>query len=102
MSNREVLAEIARLEGELLRIQRELVELRSRVGAPPRTKTRAFSAPPPPDRVPSEPPNSGDRLAPLGLSAPPPPAETTTRKNPPSDPAAGRYGIVGERPRRRG
>lgn len=50
MSNEEVLAQIARLESELLRIQSELLELRARVvnpAGPPRTgpqrRTRAFT-----------------------------------------------------------
>lgn len=49
MSNEEILAQIARLEGELLRIQSELLELRAQVGSPvtprtgPQRRTRAFT-----------------------------------------------------------
>lgn len=124
MSNERVLREIARLEGELLRIQRELDTLRKSVGAPSTRRTQAFSQvdkdavtrempasqPPPQPSVPVKsdvvPTSKSDRRMETGprtgLSDYPSanaPVPSRPRSNPAPD--AGRYEFVGEGKTRR-
>ncbi|MGZ3454127.1 MAG: hypothetical protein ACXVEF_31265 [Polyangiales bacterium] len=108
MADQAVLAEIARLEGELTRIRTELEALKRKVEGPVRRHTKAFTsrppapesmrvpdAPPPPSSVPAPSPSvpassqtvptSSRRRAPatnVGLSDFPPPPATQPNATP--------------------
>jgi hypothetical protein len=129
MADQAVLAEIARLEGELTRIRGELDALKRKVEGPVRRHTKAFTSRPPaldamhspesappstmPQPSPSVPvksetvPTSTARrhaqAANVGLSDFPPPTQTPSRRGAAGNPDAGRYEYVGEgstRPRK--
>ncbi|MBI2392134.1 MAG: hypothetical protein HYV09_21260 [Deltaproteobacteria bacterium] len=114
IDNAQVLAEIARLHGELQRIQHELEILRRHVESPSSRRTRAFGmspkdaptgeiaaqAPQPAVRLtsetlPSQPRVTGRRT---GLTDPQaqPERSSTGRRAALPDPQAGRYGMVEE------
>lgn len=114
-ANAAVLSEIARLEGDLARIQRELEILRRRVeGTPSGRRTQAFSAvrdailpqggpepsiPVDSETVPTAAATGRRSISQrVSLSDPPPaPQHTTPARRPATpDPAAGRYEFVGE------
>lgn len=127
MADQAVLAEIARLEGELTRIRTELDALKRKVEGPVRRHTKAFTSRPPaldvtPDSSPPStmpqpspsvpaksetvPTSTGRRHAVhVGLSdfPPPTPNATPSRRSASGNPEAGRYEYVGEgstRPRK--
>ena len=119
MSSSHVLSEIARLEGEILRIQRELDALRKSVHAPPSTRrTQSFqqmrvdkdavtrempaSTPPPQpstavksDVVTKQGSDRRIQTGPRAALSDLPPATTKSSKSNPA-PEAGRYEFVGE------
>lgn len=112
--NAKVLAEIARLHGELQRIQHELEILRRHVESPSSRRTQAFGLSPKDaptgeipqvpqpavrltsETLPSQPRVTGRRT---GLTEPPPAKPerlSTGRRAALPDPQAGRYGMVEE------